>query len=144
MERVKLKDRRYFDEKKIPRDVWSVLRTSSVLSVGEFRVFEIAYETWYGEKGDEKTIEGYFIPYMFGDIVPMWVRHFCKHVLQLDEEDKLDPVDFGIVRRQATKEQISKGVEYILWIVVLFILMFVALDAMDEFVKLHCMFPPCY
>jgi len=144
MEPLKLKDRRYFDENQIPTDVWSVLRTSSLLSVGEFRVFEIAYEIWYGEKGDEKTIERYFIPYMFGDVVPMWVRHFCKRVLQLDEEDKLDPVEFGIVRRQATKEQVSKGVEYILWIVVVFILMFVGLEAMEEFVTLRCMFPPCY
>ena len=42
---------------------------SSLLSVGEFRVFEIAYEAWYGEAGKEKMIEkhftGYIPPYIF-------------------------------------------------------------------------------
>lgn len=144
MDLAKYKDKRYFDEKKIPGDVWSVLRTASVLSVGEFRVFEIAYEQWFGEKGEEAAIERHFIPYMFKDVVPMWVRHFCTRVLQLDEEDNLDPANFGIVRRRATKEQLNKGIEYILWIVVVFILMIMAIEAMDGYIKVHCMFPPCY
>lgn len=105
---------------------------------------EIAYEQWYGEKGDEETIEKHFIPYMFKDIVPMWVRHFCKRVLQLDEDESLNPADFGIVRRRATREQLNKGVEYIFWIILLLILMFIAIEAVDEYLKLQCMFPPCY
>ena len=116
--------RRYFDEKKIPIDVWSVLRASSLLSVGEFRVFEIAYEDWYGQSGEETMIEKHFTGYMFNDIVPPWVRHFCKKILKLDDEGTLDPKDFGIVRKAASRQQINKGLEAIMWLVAFMIVLF--------------------
>ena len=53
----KLKDKRFFDEKRIPDDVWVVLRASSALSVGEFKVFQIAYKEWFGKEADEDWIE---------------------------------------------------------------------------------------
>ncbi len=137
-------DRRYFDEKKIPNDVWSVLRASSLLSVGEFKVFELAYEEWFGEAGEEQTIEKYFTGYMFNDIVPPWVRHFCKKILKQDQEGTLDPEDYGIVEQAATREQVNKGLEAIMWIVGALILMFVLGESAAQVLKLQCMFPPCY
>ena len=103
LNREKLRSKRYFDEKTIPEDVWAVLKASSALSVGEFRVFQIAYEQWYGEEGEEKAIENHFTSYMFNDIVPIWVRHFCTRVVRLDREDALDPSEFG-VRHAAEQE----------------------------------------
>jgi len=136
--------RRYFDEHKIPIDVWSVLRASSLLSVGEFRVFEIAYKDWYGESGEEKMLEKRFTGYMFNDIVPPWVRHFCKKILKLDDEGTLDPKDFGIVSKAATREQINKGLEAIMWIVCSMLILFLLGENAAEVLKLHCLFPPCY
>jgi hypothetical protein len=137
-------DRRYFDEHKIPNDVWSVLRAAALLSVGEFRVFEIAYEDWYGEAGEEKMIEKHFTGYMFNDIVPPWVRHFCKKVLKQDNEGTLDPADFGIVLKAATREQVNKGLEAIMWIVGAMIVIFLVGESAAQVLKLQCMFPPCY
>ena len=136
--------RRYFDEHKIPIDVWSVLRASSLLSVGEFRVFEIAYEDWYGESGEEKIIEKHFTGYMFNDIVPPWVRHFCKKVLTLDDEGELNPKDFGIVRKAATRQQFNKGLEAIMWLVAFMIVLFLIGEGSSQLLWLQCMFPPCY
>ncbi len=137
-------DRLFFDEKQIPVDVWSVLRASAVLNVGEFRVFEIAYEDWYGESGEEKMIEKHFTGYMFEDIVPPWVRHFSKKVLKLDDEGTLDPEEYGIIRNPATTYQINKGLEAIMWIVGFMILLFLIGEGTSQVLWLQCMFPPCY
>jgi len=144
MSSPKYQDRRFFDEDKIPNDVWSVLRASSLLSVGEFRVFEIAYEAWFGEAGEEEMIEKYFAGYMFNDIVPPWVRHFCKKVLKRDSEGTLEPEDYGIVFKAASKAQINKGLEAIMWIVCSMIALFLIGESASQVLWLQCMFPPCY
>lgn len=139
-----INEKRYFDEGSIPTDVWQVLRTASLLSVGEFRVFEIAYRDWYGESGDEQLIESHFTPYMFNDLVPVWVRHFCKKVLKLDNEDSLDPSDFGIVHREATLQQRNRGLEYIMLIILFLLVMFFLGEHAAQVLRLQCLFPPCY
>ncbi|MCG8561482.1 MAG: hypothetical protein MI824_16910 [Hyphomicrobiales bacterium] len=141
---MKQKDRRYFDEKDIPDDVWSVLRTASVLNVGEFRVFQLAHKEWYAEEADEKTIERFFTQYMFNEIVPLWVRHFCQKVLRLEDEGMLDPAALGIVSpQQASREQKWRGVEATFWIFgSLLILIFIA-EIASRISELACRFPPC-
>lgn len=138
------KDKLHFDEHKIPQDVRGVLRASALLSVGEFRVFEIAYEDWYGESGDESLIEKYFTGYMFNDIVPPWVRHFCKKILQLDDDGDLDPADFGIINAPATTQQVNRGLEAIMWVTGAMIVLFVLGEGAAQVMRLQCMFPPCY
>lgn len=137
-------EKRFFDENRIPNDVWSVLRTASLLSVGEFRVFELAYEQWYGERGEEKAIEKYFTSYMFNDIVPIWVRHFCKKVVLLDREDALDPAEFGIVRPASTRSQQNRGLEFIMALVLVMMVIFFVAENAAKLLKLQCTLPPCY
>ncbi len=137
-------DRRFFDEKSIPADVWSVLRTASLLSVGEFRVFEIAYEQWFGEKGSEDEIERYFVGYMFKDRVPPWVRHFTNRVAQLDKEGTLDPAAFGIARRRESSEQQSRGYDFLFIAFAALFLLILLSEWTARVLKYQCMFPPCY
>lgn len=137
-------ERRFFDEKKIPLDVWQVLRTAAVLSIPEFRVFEIAYKQWFGEDTDEATIESHFVPYMFKDAVPMWVRHFCKRVLKLDKDGTLNPTEFGITSPVATREQQSRGVEFMILAVASIVTLVLLAELAAQAMKLNCMFPPCY
>lgn len=139
----KFKDRRYFDEKSIPNDVWAVLRTASILNVGEFRVFQIAYREWYGEDGDEQTIERFYTPYMFKEIVPLWVRHFCKRVQKWDEDGTLDPVELGIVARPSTSEQKWRGIEAFFWIFGSLLILILIADIAARISDLKCGFPPC-
>ena len=84
-------------EKSIPLDVRNVLDTAAVLQVTEFNLFRIAYRHWHGCDASERSIEQFFVPYMFRSIVPYWVRQLCRHVLQADAEGTLDPAEFGIV-----------------------------------------------
>ena len=138
------RNQRLVGEEDIPDDVWGVLRSSALLEVGEFRVFEIAYEDWHGEAGDEKMIEKHFTGYMFNDRVPPWVRHFCKKVLKLDSEEALDPADFGIVRKPASRQQINKGLEAIMYIIVALMVIFLLGESAARYMGQQCLFPPCY
>ena len=138
------RQKRLVGEEDIPDDVWGVLRSSALLEVGEFRVFEIAYQQWHGEDGEEKMIEKHFTRYMFNDIVPPWVRHFCNKVLKLDGEEALDPADFGIVRKPATREQLNKGLEAIMYIILALTCIFLLGEGAARYMQLSCVLPPCY
>ena len=138
------RDHRYFDEKKIPEDVWLVLEATSLLGVAEFRLFEIAYKDWFGEDGDEKTIERYFTPYMFGEVVPVWVRHLSQRVIKLDREDALRPRDFGVYPKIATREDLRKGLDFAAWLVVSMVVLVLLGKAAGKALSDICMFPPCY
>lgn len=137
---------RFFDEHDIPDDVMLVLRAASLLETGEFTVFEIAYRQWFGETGDEKTIERHFVRYMFNDIVPAWVCHFARRVLDLDHRDALDPGVFGLAPRQPDRGAQQRGAAHFLWIAIVMIVLIVAARvAADSFPGTRaCMLPPCY
>lgn len=137
-------DLRFFDEKQIPEDVWRVARTASLLSVGEFRVFELAYRQWFGEPATEAAIERFFIPYMFHDRVPTWVRHYCTQVIDQYRDGSFEPEAFGVKFAEATREQQWRGFEYMLWIVSAMIMMFILADATAQLLRAKCVLPPCY
>ncbi len=132
--------KRHFDEN-VPDDVQGVLDISAVLGISEFRLFEIAYRLWFGRSGDEATIEGYFTPYMFNDVVPPWVRHFVARARESQSRGRLDPADFGIPRRHASAEDIKRGRLFALTLAsAMIILLLLARLAADK----YCLFPPCY
>ncbi len=137
-------DRRHFDEARIPEDVWRVSVCASLLGVSEFRVFEIAFERWHGQKATEEAIERHFVAYMFNDIVPHWVRHLCQIILTEAENDRLDPARYGIIRRPATAEQKRTGVEFLGWVIFLVLGLIVLAEATGRALRLGCLFPPCY
>ena len=132
--------RQYFDED-IPEDVQATLDVSALLGVAEFRMFHIAYRQWYGHDAEEATIERYFIPYMFHDRVPPWVRHFTQRVKQLDLAGKLDLAEFGIVRRAATAQQIHRGRAFALGLFTVLVTLVLLAELAG---RNSCLFPPCY
>ena len=132
--------KRYFDEN-IPDDVQGVLDVSAIMGIAEFRLFAIAYREWHGEDAEEATIERYFTPYMFNDVVPPWVRHFCNRVLDLDRLGRLDPTFFGVLRRRATKDQVRKGRLYAFCLVTTMVTLFLLAELTAD---KYCLFPPCY
>ena len=135
--------RRYFDEHKIPVGVFGAARGCVAERGGIPRVRD-SYEDWFGEAGDEKLIEKHFTGYMFNDIVPPWVRHFCKKVLKRDSEGEIDPAEFGVVHKSASRAQINKGLEAAMYIVGFMIILFMFGESAAQVLKLQCLFPPCY
>lgn len=57
-----------------------VMAAAAQLDVGEFHVFELAYERWYGKAAPEASLERLFGTYLRNQIVPPWVRHYARSV----------------------------------------------------------------
>lgn len=128
-----------------PQDVLDVLGVANLLGVGEFRLFELAYESWYGLAGDEKTIERSFLPYMFHDRVPHWVRAFTRRIERLEETGQLDPTELGIVPRTPTLRGRATGVVCALGIfAALAVLVALAKVTAESLGLADCLFPPCF
>jgi hypothetical protein len=143
--RQKYQDKQYFDERKTPADVWAVLRASALLGISEFRLFHIAYRFWYGHEADEDQIERYFVPYMFRDMVPPWVRHFTNRVQTMDRDGTLDPSAFGIRPRQATKADVQRGRLYAMYLVSALAVLYILAELSANALWLQqCYLPPCY
>ncbi len=133
-----------FDED-IGPDVQAVLNTSALLEITEFEVFCIAYRDWFGRQAAEHIIEPYYTNYMFNEVVPAWVRHFTRLVLQLASEGRLEPQRFGIMPRPSSASMAARGVRYlvtaVIWITMLLLL---AHFAARYWPAADCYFPPCY
>jgi len=106
-------------------DLERVMSASTVLQISEFRFFKLAYCQWYGHEITDNRLEHIFSDYMFGNIVPHWVRHFTRKVLELFEQGKLNPEDFNIKCPEGTPELKSAGIGYtIILTLVVFIFCF--------------------
>lgn len=141
----RLTRKKYFDERNTPDDVSEVLESAALLDITEFRLFQIAYNWWFGAPASEDHIEAHYIPYMFKKIVPPWVRHFTGQVLKMEAEGGVDPEVFGIYPPQSTASDRSKGAIYTFYLVtaclIIYLLGELAVDALRLY---HCTLPPCY
>ena len=133
-----------FDED-IGPDVQAVLNTSALLEITEFEVFRIAYRDWFGRRAADNIIEPFYTDYMFNEVVPAWVRHFTRLVLQLAREGRLEPQRFGIMPKPFSARMAARGVRYlviaVIWITMLLLL---AHFAARYWPVAQCYFPPCY
>ncbi|MDH3744985.1 MAG: hypothetical protein OES47_07790 [Acidobacteriota bacterium] len=130
---------------KIPADCLEVLEVSSILPIGEFELFRLAYASWYGRQADEETLEEHFVPYMFRDQVPFWVRSFTRKVLSLERDGSLDPSQFGIESPRPQEGDRLKGLLYAFGIGLALVgLIRLAEAAAPLLTAEGCWFPPCY
>ncbi len=135
----------FFGERNVPVDVKDVLRTASLLSIPEFQVFRLAYARWFGREGSEQEIERHYLPYMFGDQVPHWVRSFTRHALDLARRDELDPAVLGIPRPRRNRRDVNRGRLFLLAIALTLTSLFLLARLATDLLGLHgCIFPPCY
>ena len=145
LDREKYAEKRYFDEKHIPEDIWLVLRATSLLGISEFELFTIAWHEWYGGETSEDVIEKFFIPYMFNDQVPPWVRHFAQNILTLDSQGCLDPGAFGINSQPHSPEAARRGWLYMILLAAISAALIIMTKVMVESLGVvSCLFPPCY
>lgn len=76
-------------------DAEAVRDAAFALKVSEFDLFRLAYRRWYGRDAEIKPLERVFAAYMFHQVVPAWVRQFCREVLAAAREGRLDRETFG-------------------------------------------------
>jgi hypothetical protein len=67
-------------------DAEQVVYTATVLNVSEFRLFELAYQDWFGETGAEASLEAAYMAYVVCGTTPIWVRNYARKTLQLCDE----------------------------------------------------------
>jgi len=129
----------------IPADVLEVLETAAVLSISEFRLFRLAYEAWHGREADDRIIEAHFLPYMFHDQVPPWVRWYTHKVLRLECDGRLDPGELGIETPRGSPSLLRRGIAYsfLIGLAVIGLLLFAKAAAVPLGIS-GCWFPPCY
>jgi len=105
-----------YDDNEIPDDVVVVLEASAALEISEFDLFELAYRQWYGKNAAREFIEKVYSGYMFGNLVPPWVRQFCREVVDLYEQNRLKPEDYGIELPVYNETMARKGLRYTFFI----------------------------
>ncbi len=118
----KFKDESESEDKRVQKDLDSVSYASDLLNVSEFRFFHIAYSQWYGHDIMESQLEYVFADFMFDRFVPHWVRHFTRRIIDISNQNLLDPRNFDIERPVNTPEQRSAGIGYIMILSILIVI----------------------
>jgi hypothetical protein len=108
------------DDDEVPQDARDVLAASAILQITEFRLFELAYLHWFGTSVCESHIERYYTGYMFASRAPFWVRQYCRDVLERNDENRLDPREFGVYPRQESDTMAKRGMR--LGLILLFLM----------------------
>jgi len=67
-------------------DAQRVEEAAAILNVSEFRLFELAYQDWFGVLAKDTNLESAYMPYVVCGTVPCWLRHFSRKTLQLCDE----------------------------------------------------------
>jgi hypothetical protein len=70
-----------------------VARAANILQVGEFQLLQLAYHDWYGQELPSALCDQLFQAYMLHDQIPIWARHYARHVIDLDASDLIEPND---------------------------------------------------
>lgn len=134
-----------FDENLAP-DIDSVLNATALLDITEWDFFNLAYNRWHGGPAEEGIMEPIFAAYMFKDIVPLWVRDFARLVERLYQRGRLDRQALGVHRLPSSRQMVSRGMRYGVFIVVVVTVLIVFVEFVAQIVKIgeRCLFPPCY
>lgn len=134
-----------FDENLAP-DIDSVLNATALLDITEWDFFNLAYNRWHGGPAGDDVMEPIFAAYMFRDIVPLWVRDFARLVERLYRRGRLDRRALGVDRLPSSRQMVSRGMRYGVFIVVVVTALIVFVEFMAQIIKIgeRCLFPPCY
>lgn len=113
---------KYGDTYTVDDDIRRISLSSTLLQISEFRFFQLAYRQWYGRDMYERGMESIFDDYMFGDIVPHYVRHLSRKVVNLFDQGKLDPIMFDLDRPKPSPKLRSVGIAYTVMLSILLVL----------------------
>ena len=122
-----------------------VQKAAACLQVSEFHVFELAWTRWFGDDREPQDMESLYWSYVTEGVVPHWVRHFCRNVLEQMASGRLDPRDFGVPRRRSTPEMLYEGIVGLILLSVVMVLLLADAQKSGEAMGFgSCFFPPCY
>ena len=128
-----------FDEDMEP-EIQRVLDTSAILEITEFEVFRLSYDRWFGTAADDDLIEPFFCDYMFRMVVPTWVNHFTRKVMQLYQAGRLDPRSYGIEPKPFSNTALRLGIQMAVIIVTVLVCLVLLAENVTEFYDLTGIF----
>ncbi len=70
-----------------------VARAANLLQIGEFQLLQLAYKDWFGADLPTAEIDSVFGSYMIQNQVPVWARHYARHIIGLDAAGMLNDSD---------------------------------------------------
>ena len=70
-----------------------VAEASNRLMVGEFQLFQLAYEAWYGNAPNADLLEPMFFDYLMHNEIPFWARNFARRTIESDDRGELNAQD---------------------------------------------------
>jgi hypothetical protein len=73
-----------------------VIRASNLLQVDELEVFRLAHRFWNRHCNEPSYICKSFKRYLQEKVVPPWVNHFARRVIQAYIHGNFDPATFGV------------------------------------------------
>lgn len=79
-----------------PSDMKALDDALSILGIGEFQFFEIAWREWHGEAPDPDRIEREMLNTLYRQRPPAWVRHFVRRVREDAASGDFDRRDYGL------------------------------------------------
>ena len=119
-----VRKKQYFDED-LSEDSLDLLHAAAALEVKEYTLFELAYREWYGKKPLNHVIEAHFTNYMFHKQIPAWVRSFSRQIVELNEQDRLDPREFNVYQPLPSKRLIRIGRAFSALLVLSFVVLMI-------------------
>lgn len=121
-----------FDENMEP-EIQRVLDTSAILEITEFEVFRLSYDRWFGIPANDALIEPFFCDYMFGMVVPSWVNHFTRKVMELYNQGQLDPTTYGILPKPFSNAAARMGIQIAVIITTIMVCLILLAENVTEF-----------
>lgn len=127
-----------------------IAEASNRLDLGEFQLFQLAYEAWHGKEIPPQQLEAIFFDYLMKSKIPPWARHYARKIIAQDDAGALDyrdPLyhrfDPSSMRAESRRSGILKVAAVLFVFAVFFGVSLILLDGInkDDF---PCHFPPCY
>ena len=123
---------------------------SNRLDVGEFQIFQLAYEAWYGCELDPQRLEAIFFDYLINNKIPPWARHYARKIIEKGDAGELDYRESHYHRFDAESMDVhSKRAGWliigtVLLVVIAFFGSIMFLLQGKSYEDFPCQFPPCY
>lgn len=120
------------------------------LDVGEFQIFQMGYEAWYGGELDPQRLEAVFFDYLINNKIAPWAHHYARKIIEQDDAGELDYRDPQYHRFDAPSMSVESKragwlkVSAVMLIVLVFLGVSMYLLQGKTYDDFPCHFPPCY
>ncbi len=124
-------------------DAARMAAAAALLDTTEFRLFAMAWHRWYGRPPRDDELERWYVPYMFEERVPAWVRAFVRDIERAAARGRLDRRDYPeSLAPPATRRGRRRGLALLIALLAFLLWLAQHVAGLLGLVE-ACYFPPC-